>query len=75
MKIRSKNLTRELKTFVAQGNSYAAKEGETDDLVMATILAVRMAMQVSKYDPEAFDDLKDSFDETELRMPMPVGIL
>lgn len=75
MKIRSKNLTRELKTFVAKGNSYAAKEGETDDLVMSTLLAVRMAMQVAKYDPEAFDDLKDSFDDSDLRRPMPIGIL
>ena len=61
MKVRSKNLTRELKTFVAHGNSYKAKEGETDDLVMSTILAVRMAMQVAKYDPDAFDDLKDDY--------------
>lgn len=75
MKIRSKNLTRELKTFVAKGNSYAAKDGETDDLVMSTILAIRMAMVVSKYDEEAFLDLKDSFDEQELRRPMPIGIL
>ena len=75
MKIRSKNLMRELKTFVARGNSYAAKDGETDDLVMATILAVRMAMQVAKYDADVFDDLKDSFDDSELRRPMPVGIL
>ena len=75
MKIRSKNLTRELKTFVARGNSYKAKEGETDDLVMSTMLAVRMAMQVSRYDPEAFEDLKDSFDDVELRRPMPVGFL
>jgi len=75
MKIRSKNLTRELKTFVARGNSYAAKDGETDDLVMSTLLAVRMAMQVARYDPETFDDLKDSFDDSELRRPMPVGFL
>lgn len=75
MKIRSKNLTRELKTFVAKGNSYAAKEGETDDLVMASILIIRMAMVVAKYDPEAFDDLKDSFEENEIRMPLPVGFL
>lgn len=75
MKIRSKNLTRELKTFVARGNSYAAKDGETDDLVMSTLLAVRMAMQVAKYDEDAFTDLKDSFDDTELRRPMPVGFL
>jgi hypothetical protein len=75
MKIRSKNLTRELKTFVARGNSYAAKDGETDDLVMATLLAVRMAMQVARYDEETYGDLKDSFDDHELRRPMPVGFL
>jgi hypothetical protein len=75
MKIRSKNLIRELKTFVARGNSYSAKDGETDDLVMSTILAVRMAMQVAKYDPDAFEDLKDSFDDSELRRPLPVGFL
>jgi intein/homing endonuclease len=75
MKIRSKNLIHELKTFVARGNSYKAKDGETDDLVMSTVLAVRMAMQVSKYDPEAFNDLKDSFDDSELRRPMPIGFL
>jgi hypothetical protein len=75
MKIRSKNLTRELKTFVARGNSYAAKDGETDDLVMATLLAVRMAMLVAKYDSEAYEDLKDSFDDSDMRKPMPVGFL
>lgn len=75
MKIHSKNLVRELKTFIAHGNSYAAKPGETDDLVMATILIVRMAMQIAKYDEEAFLDLKDSFDEGDVRTPMPVGFL
>lgn len=75
MKVKSKNLQRELKTFVAVGNTYKAKEGETDDLVMATILIVRMAMLVSKYDETAFLDLKDSFDEEEFRKPLPVGFL
>ena len=75
IKIRSKNLIRELKTFVARGNSYAAKEGENDDLVMSTILIVRMAMQVAKHDEETFLDLKDSFDDGDLRAPMPVGFL
>lgn len=75
MKVRSKTLTRELKTFVAVGNTYKAKTGETDDLVMSTILAIRMAMQISKYDEEAFMDLKDSFDEGDIRTPMPIGFL
>jgi hypothetical protein len=75
MNIKSKNLIKELKTFVAAGNSYKAKSGETDDLVMATLLITRMAMQISKYDEETFLDLKDSFDDTENRMPMPFLVL
>jgi hypothetical protein len=75
IKIRSKNLVRELKTFVAVGNTYKAKEGDTDDLVMATLLVGRMAMQISRYDEEAFLDLKDSFDDEDYRAPMPVGVL
>jgi hypothetical protein len=75
MKIRSKNLIREMKNFIAAGNSFKAKEGETDDLVMSTLLVTRMAMLVSKYDEEAFLDLKDSFDDDELRKPMPVGFI
>lgn len=75
MKVASKNLTRELKTFVARGRSYQAKEGETDDLVMSTILVCRMTLQVSKYDNDAYLEVKDSFDDTEHIMPMPVGFL
>jgi hypothetical protein len=71
----SKNLIREMKNFIAAGNSFKAKEGETDDLVMSTLLVTRMAMLVSKYDEEAFLDLKDSFDDDELRKPMPVGFI
>jgi hypothetical protein len=75
IKVRSKNLIKELKTFVARGNSYAAKDGETDDLVMALILVVRMAMQVARHDSDVYDDLKDSFDDSDLRRPMPIGFL
>jgi hypothetical protein len=42
LQIASKNLISELKTFVARGTGYAAKDGETDDLVMSMMLAVRM---------------------------------
>ena len=31
MEVASRNLLAELKTFIARGNSYAQKEGETDD--------------------------------------------
>jgi len=76
LKIKSKNLLREVKNFVASAsNSYAAKPGETDDLVMATLLVVRMTMVVSQYDETTFDDLRDSFADDEMLMPMPIGLI
>ena len=78
MKVRSKNLVREIKTFVARGNSYAAKEGETDDLVMATILCTRMIQSAVKFDENAFNMLNDigpSEENEDVRMPMPIGMI
>ena len=66
--IASKALISELKTFVASGSGYAAKLGETDDLVMSMLLAVRMAMFLREYDPNLDEKLKDG---QELIMPMP----
>ena len=62
MKIRSTSLISELKTFVASGMGYAAKPGETDDLVMSTILAVRMLQQLQSYDTEINNQLRDHGD-------------
>jgi hypothetical protein len=67
--IMSKSLVSELKTFVAKANSFAAKEGETDDLVMSMLLAVRMAVFLREYDPMLDEKLKD--DSEELIMPLP----
>lgn len=67
--IASKPLISELKTFVAHGSSYAAKPGETDDLVMAMLLAVRMAVFLREFDPNLDSKLKDGHDE--IIMPMP----
>jgi len=67
--IASKALVSELKTFVASGSSYAAKPGETDDLVMSMLLVVRMATFLREYDPNLDEKLKDGSDE--IIMPMP----
>ena len=67
--VASKSLVSELKTFVASNNSYAAKLGETDDLVMAMLLVVRMAVFLREYDSNLDEKLKDSSDE--IIMPMP----
>lgn len=67
--IASKALVSELKTFVASGSGYAAKIGETDDLIMALLLTVRMAVFLREFDPNLDDKLRDSADE--ILMPMP----
>ena len=69
MKIRSPSLISELKTFVASGVSYAAKPGETDDLVMATVLAVRMLQLLQTYDNDINNQLRDHGDV--IIPPMP----
>lgn len=74
MTIRSHNLLRELKNFVARGTSFAAKEGETDDLVMATILVLRIVEVVMSWDPATYERLVQSGTE-EVVKPMPIGFL
>jgi len=64
----SKNIISELKTFVAHGTSFAAKIGETDDLVMAMILAVRMIQVIQGFDATIDDRLRTQ-DETIDPMP------
>ena len=69
MKIRSPSLISELKTFVASGTGYAAKPGETDDLVMSTVLAVRMLQLLQTYDNDINNQLRDHGDV--IIPPMP----
>lgn len=69
MTVASTALVSELKTFVASGMSYAAKVGETDDLVMATILAVRMLQTLQTYYQELDTQMRDHGDT--IIEPMP----
>jgi hypothetical protein len=59
MKIRSPGLVSELKTFVASGTGYAAKMGETDDLVMSTLLAIRMLLLLQAFDSGIDNQMRD----------------
>jgi len=72
LKIYSKNLISELKSFVASGNSYMAKIGETDDLVSATLLAVRIILHLRQYDASLSQSLQ--VDKSEIIPPMPIVI-
>ena len=69
MTINSSPLISELKTFIAAGTSYAAKVGETDDLVMATLLAIRMLQLLQSYHVELDTQMKDFAEETIEPMP------
>lgn len=74
MVVNSEALIQELKTFIARGSSFAAKSSETDDLVMASVLVVRIAQQVAQYDEVTYEELKDSFDEDGTDAPMPIMV-
>jgi hypothetical protein len=60
--IASSPLISELKTFVAMGAGYAAKVGETDDLVMATLLVIRMLQVLQTYHSDLDSHMRDHQD-------------
>ena len=62
LSINSRSLVSELKTFVASGASYAAKMGETDDLVMASLLVIRMMKVLQDYHPNLDTQMRDHQD-------------
>jgi hypothetical protein len=62
MKIKSRSLVSELKTFVAVGVGYQAKQGETDDLVMSTLLTVRMLQVLQSYHSDLDSHMRDHAD-------------
>jgi hypothetical protein len=66
--VNSRPLVSELKTFVSSGVSYAAKPGETDDLVMGTVLAVRMLQTLQSYYADLDRHIRDHGEVIE---PMP----
>jgi len=67
--LNSKMLISELKNFIASGQSYKAKIGETDDLIMALLLAIRMMQILQNYDPTLEAELRDTVDDFVEPMP------
>lgn len=62
LSVNSRSLVSELKTFVAVGAGYAAKMGETDDLVMSTLLVIRMMKVLQDYHPNLDTQMRDHQD-------------
>lgn len=66
--VNSRSLISELKAFVAHAGSYAAKIGDTDDLIMATLLSVRMIQELGSYHFELDSYVRD---HEEFVAPLP----
>jgi hypothetical protein len=75
MTVNSKALISELKGFVASGTSFKAKPGETDDLISATLLALRMMKVLKDWDPRVYNTFKqDHVDGEDYEPPMPIFV-
>ena len=68
MTVKSRALISELKTFVASGGSYAAKIGDNDDLVMATLLVIRILQDITDFHGDLTEHMRD---HDEMIAPLP----
>ena len=76
LKLCSKPLISELKVFVARSNSYEARAGQTDDLVMALILVLRMVDYIATWDDISQSAINSSVNDADeiFDAPMPLII-
>ena len=74
MKISSGAMISELKGFVATGSTYKAKTGETDDLISATLLVIRIMSVLRDWDPRVYNTFKSMESEEDYEPPMPIFI-
>jgi Terminase large subunit, T4likevirus-type, N-terminal len=79
MIIKSKALIREFKNFVRSGPGFAAKYGETDDLISSVLLCARITQMIVQWDPELGERLKDvamndyDDDSGDSMAPLPIS--
>lgn len=57
IKISSSVLLSELKSYVRNKGSYAAQHGATDDCIASVLIVIRILLQLSSYDDNAYDIL------------------
>ena len=74
MIIHSKPFITELKNYVATGSSYQAKLGQTDDLISAALLAIRMMAVLKDWDPRIYNTFSQAEEMTDYEPPMPIFI-
>ena len=74
LQVNSKVLLSELKGFVASGSSYKAKPGETDDLVSATLLSMRIIAVLKDWDPRVYESFNQAESGEDYEPPMPIFV-
>ena len=74
LKINSAPFISELKNYVATGASYKAKAEESDDLVSAMLLAVRMMGVLRDWDPRIYASFKSLTNDDDYEIPMPIFV-
>jgi hypothetical protein len=75
MKINSKLMISELKSFIASGVTFKAKTGQHDDLVSALLLIIRMSVVLADWDPTVFESLSANAEfEQDWEAPLPIFV-
>lgn len=70
--VRSKFLASQMKTFVRKGQSFAAKEGAKDDIIMSAVLMVHLIDEIRYHEPDLDDLIRpdlDDYDPNDLDHP------
>ena len=71
-RIKSKPMISELKTFIANGSSYAAKGEKTDDLVTSTLLIIRILDTIKQWEQSIHETyIQVQEDEYDIA-PLPI---
>ena len=77
MKLNSRPLISELKTYIAAGVTFKAKIGQHDDLVASLLLIMRMSILLAEWDPAVFETVRVASEmdsEGMWEAPMPIFI-
>ena len=73
MQVRSRNMAQELKSFVRSNRSFRAKTNEHDDIVLSSLLCMRILDEVQTYDQGTYEKLAEIIElDDEERDPMPL---
>lgn len=75
LQLHSRGILSELKTFVSRSNTYEARPGQTDDLIMALVLAIRMIDYIATWDDASQEAISSNIDvDNNYDAPMPIFI-